>query len=960
MEPFLSLVAKDLYRVFGDDISEVNLVFPNRRASLFFTKYLATGLSKPIWQPKVTTINDLMFAIAELKPTDPLLLNHQLYKQYQIATGSQESFDDFFFWGNVMISDFDQVDKYLVDSSKIFANVKDLKEIDKKFDEFDEEHLKALQDFLNLLNDAADSHIRSRYSDIWEKLGGIYNQFTKTLTAQGIAYEGLAYRVAAEKLRNTKQSMVTGKYALVGFNALNSCERILFHHLKRFENALFYWDYDKYYMQGDNNRNEAAMFMADNLKEFPNSLSHEHFSNFSTSKSIKLVASPSNVAQAKLIPDILSNLKTSTTKIDINTALVLPEEQLLLPVLSALPDELDEVNITMGYPIRDTAAYSLIDNLIGLQTNARQSGNDSKFYYRDVQNILTHPYIKQIASDDSTKLLNRIVERKLINIDTATLSINPTFTKIFTIEKSGINLNNYLAALVKDISNGLKHSSNEPSGNIRLELEFLFTVFKALNRLGDVLPEFEGDINPKIYRALFRKAMAEQRVSFSGEPLAGVQLMGFLETRTLDFENVVILSMNDSVLPGVTHKPSFITPSLRFAYGLPDYRHQNAIYAYYFYRLIQRANNIYLVYTDKAEGTRSGEMSRYILQLIMESGLNIDRIRVKFDLGLTPEPTIAVKKTDKILSILGKYVVTEKEGKYLSPTALSSYKNCSLRFFFSKIANIEEPEEMEEAMDERGVGTILHRAVELIYKDIASSVTKEKLEELSGNIDLINNAVRIAFAENYKLDIDKIDDILIGRNALILERIKWMIFQMLAVDTNRVPYSIFSTEQEVIIDVPITVQGKDTKVRIGGRIDRIEQVDSQFRIVDFKTGKYDFKKDRFKSIADLLQSKELDGVFQIFTYAEIFGKISKFRPSQITPNLWFVRNSSRDYTPVLYQTSEKRGTKEEVQSYENYAQPFKDLLHNLVAEIFNPEVDFTQTDKTENCKVCPYSQICGR
>ncbi|MGD9978322.1 MAG: PD-(D/E)XK nuclease family protein [Bacteroidales bacterium] len=960
MEPFLSLVAKHLYEFYGNSISDITLVFPNRRASLFFTRYLAEQLNGPTWQPQVTTINNLMFGIAGLKSADPLLLNLKLYRQYLNVTGNQESFDDFHFWGNVMISDFDQVDKYLVDPAKLFTNVKDLKEIDKRFDEFDEEHLRALQTFMNILGDSTDSQIRSRYSAIWEKLGSIYRQFTDTLLAEGTAYEGLAYRVAASKLKHSTSLLVDGKFALIGFNALNSCERILFNHLKHFVDALFYWDYDKYYLQSNFSQNEAAMFMSDNLKEFPNSLGPEHFENFSKEKNIYLIASPSNVTQAKLIPTILAQITNRNSSIGINTAVVLPEEQLLLPTLSALPTDLSDVNITMEYPIRNTAAYSLTDTLISLQADARQSENSTKFYHRDTLNILAHPYIRYLAGADSQLLINSIVEKKAISIESEFFEGNPLLAKIFTPASNSKQLLEYLISTLKNISNGLSRLANGAPGNVELELEFLFTIYKALIRLQNVLPEFDVDINHKTFRSLFRKAMTEQRVSFSGEPLSGVQLMGFLETRSLDFENVIILSMNDNVLPGATHKPSFITPSLRFAYGLPDYRHQNAIYAYYFYRLIQRAENIYLTYADKTEGTRSGEMSRFVLQLVMESDRSIQNIKVKFDLGLTPEPAIFIKKSEKIISILSKYIAENGKKDYLSPTALASYKNCPLRFFFSKIAGIEEPDEMEEAVDERGAGTILHRAVELVYQSIGTSVTPQKLGDTLSNTGLINSSVRTAFAETYKVEPGKIDGMLIGRNALILERVKWMISQIIAIDKNRAPYSIVSTEQEAITEMPINRNGEIVKVKIGGRFDRIEQAGKYFRIVDFKTGRYADTKIRFGELSDLLGSKDLDGIFQIFTYCVIFEKVSKTPPNRLTPNLWFARRSGGGYLPTIYQAAGKRGNKLEIQEFEPYSQPFKLMLQNIISEIFDPNVDFAQTSKAENCRVCPYKQICGR
>lgn len=954
MEPFLSIVAKDLLNKFGSGIQDITIIFPSRRASLFFNKYLSENTDKPLWQPLIGNISDMMYSTAQLKPTDPLLLCYKLFEQYIKTTQRPETFDEFYFWGNVMLSDFDQIDKYLVDSKKIYSNIKDIKDIDRQFESLDEEQQKALENYLNVMTDSISSQIRSRYSEIWDKLGSIYECFSQSLISEKVAYDGLAYRIAANKIQQSNNQLFSGQYAIVGFNALNSCEKVLFQHLKTYNDALFYWDYDNYYMQPSNGaNNEAALFMHDNLKQFPNQLGNEHFNNFSN-KNINLIASPSNVAQAKLIPKILAEFTANKDQIGMNTAIILPEEQLLLPVLSALPENLEHLNITMAYPVRNTSAYTLVDYLLGLQSNVRNSANTTKFYHKDVLNILGHPYIKQI-SPNTDKLIHRINEHKLITIDIQEFAEDSVLSEILSPCFDTKQLSKYLSNIVSLVA--AKISSDQPdAGSNKLELEFLFTMYKALNRLNDIIPQISSDFTPKTYRALFRKAMAEQRVSFIGEPLTGLQIMGFLETRNLDFDNIIILSLNDNILPGVTHSPSFIMPTLRTAFGLPDYRHQNAMFAYYFYRILQRAKNINLVYTNLTEGTKLGEMSRYILQILLESKLNINRIEAKFNLGQTVEPEISIKKTDEIIERLLRYTDTSAKSKFLSPTALATYKNCKLRFFFNKIAGFVEPDDMEETVDSRGIGTILHKAIELIYSSIDGEITESKLAKLN-NDQLISSCINQAFAHCYHCDVNKIDDILIGRNKLILERVRWMIKKTIETDKQRVPYGIVSHEERIETTIPITVDDKTLGVKIGGYADRIEKKGNKLRIVDFKTGTYNQNKVKFKEPCDLFEKKELDGVFQLMVYSEIYSKMHNISPNQISQNLWFVRNNA---LPLIYVDGDTKSVKVELDSYEPIREQFMEELKNLITELFDRNTDFTQTDNVENCRICPYIGICGK
>lgn len=959
MTPFLKLVADDLIKDFGKDISNINLVFPNRRASLFFNKYLSETIEKPIWQPSIVTISDLMYKISGLNQLDPVSLIVKLYDIYSKKLHTLETFDSFYFWGEVMLIDFDQIDKYRVDAKQLFTNILDIKEIDERFSGFSPEQLQALRTYLGVMTDSNDSIIKDRYLSIWKVLGPIYNEFRSQLAAEGYSYEGLAYSISASKLDNSSNNILNGTYAFIGFNALNECEKALFRHLKKSNKALFYWDYDLYYTQSD--VHEAALFLKDNLYEFPNKLNSTHFNNLNSDSKIYLISAPSGVTQAKLIPQMLDKLKVLTPELNINTAIILPEEHLLLPVLSALPDDIGELNITMGYPLKETAAYNLAEFLIKLQINSRTDDSGQvRFYHKDIISILNHPYLQIVDSESSITVINRISAQNLIFVDSDDLKDSPVFKVLFVAQSEGKQLAKYLIDAFRAIAEPISQKTDVTSFNSNLELEYIYSLYTNLNRLVDVIDQHSIELSNKIFRQLFRKALAQVRVSFSGEPLSGLQVMGFLETRTLDFENIIMLSVNDDVLPGNHHRPSFIIPSLRFAFGLPDFTHQDAMYAYYFYRLLQRSKQVFLVYRNRAEGLASGELSRFVLQLLMESKKKIERIDVKFELGIATQTEISIDKTEKVLLKLNRYLEGSEVEKYLSPSAFTAYQNCPLQFYFRYIADVREPDEVTEDVDLPGFGKIFHAAMELIYSSFEKeTIDKIDLEQLLKDQHRLEKLIDRAYSNIYfKSEMEDIRAKLTGRSLLVLDQINHSIKGVLKTDIKRAPFKIIKQEENVSAIIPFSLNGSKLNLRIGGIVDRLDTDGNTVRVVDYKTGNAD-KKGVFSSIDDFFDPKKSDKtkeVFQIFIYCYALKKQEGY--SDIKPELWFIRNTATDYLPkVSYQESKNTY---EIKSFNQWENEFIDKLRILIAEIFDKSRPFSQTTDESVCKKCPYSSICGR
>lgn len=962
MIPFLNLVAQDLTTRYGENISNVTLVFPSRRAGLFFNTHLATLIDKPIWTPPIVTINELMQGVANLTPDDPIKLVTKLYHTYNNVKETNEPFDSFYFWGEVMLSDFDQIDKYLVDPRQIFSNIKDIKEIEERFGGLTTEQTEALRDYLGVMTAGQVSELRENYLSVWGILLDIYEKFRDELQTENIAYEGMIYRKAAEILANPSTTPVLPQHiAFIGFNALNECEKALFHRCKRDGNALFYWDYDSVFV--DNPNHEAGLFIRQNLLSFPNALSRHIFEERSTpSKNIKLVAAPSNVAQTKLIPRIINEMSGSGAKLDVTTAIIFPKENILLPALQAMPSDVESLNITMGYPIKETPAYSLAEFLVKLQVNAQCSSEGVlRFYHRDVISVLNHPYIRLCEPENSVKIVSNIKRSNRIYPRQEEVLGSELLEKIFSLNNNQQPITHYLLGICTSIAKVMSRKTAESDNQqLRIDLEFLYALHKSLTRIGGVLADVGFEVTHRVFLQLLRKVFAQERVSFSGEPLSGLQIMGFLETRALDFENLIILSFNDDILPGKNHPVSFITPSLRVAFGLPDYKHHDAVYAYYFYRLLNRAKNVYLVYSSRAEGLSSGEKSRFGLQLEMEQMVGkIETIPVGYNLSLSQGLPIIIEKTDEVVDSLIKNLNRKGNGVTLSPSGLTSYITCPLRFYFRYAVGIDEEDEVTEEVGALEFGKIIHNTMEELYKEYNGKVvTAAMVKSILNSQKNLEDTLDKVFSEIFLRDETAKVASLSGRNLLARNAMLYTLQKMLRLDAQRAPFVLINHEQEVYININLSDNSVTGQIRLGGFIDRIEQNNGTVWSIDYKTGKH-VGKGKFDSINDLFNPQKVDKykeVFQTFCYSLALTEIHP--NTSIKPALWFVKSAKVVDDFNITQLINKKP--QPVDDFRVYKEEFSEGLSSLVAEIFDISVPFSQTTDTDKCRTCPFVGICGR
>lgn len=961
MTPFLEIVAEDLFSKFGEKISEVTLVFPSRRAALFFNTYLSKLISKPIWSPSVTTINDIMQQVSGLSLDDPIRLVTKLYNIFNRVKGSNEPFENFYFWGEVMLADFDQVDKYLVNPNQLFTNIKDIKDIEEQFGELTSEQAQVLKEYLGVINTDKVTDIRRNYLSIWEKLLEIYTLFWKELENEKLGYEGMIYRKAVDNLKNPETfHTLPNPIAFIGFNALNECEKVLLNSFKKEGNALFYWDYDPEFI--DNPNHEAGMFIRKNLVQFPNALNREVFvEGTSGEKKIKMIAAPSTVAQTKIVPRLLDEMKANGAQLDISTAIIFPKENILIPTLQALPSSLEALNITMGYPIKETPAFSLVDFLIRLQQNAQISKELSvNFYHRDILAILNHPYVRLVDPESTHNITIGLRRRNRIYTNQNDLHNSSLTSQIFSYQTDE-DIVAYLLEVCKEIAKRVASIINESENNqLRIDLEFLYALHKSLTRIKGVVSKLDFNISPKVFMQLIRKVFAQERVSFTGEPLAGLQIMGFLETRALDFENLIILSFNDEILPGRNHPVSFITPSLRIAYGLPNYKHHDAVYAYYFYRLLNRAKRVYLIYSGRAEGLSSGEKSRFGLQLEMEQMIGeIETIPVKYNLSLTPSTPITVKKTPEVIENLLMNLNKEDKGVTLSPSGLTTYLMCPLRFYFRYVVKIYEEDEVIEEVGALEFGKIIHSTMEELYKSINGKiVTAEMVKAILFKPNLVEETLDNVFNEIFLKEFNAKSDGLSGRNILARNAMLYTIKKMLKVDADRAPFQLVSHEQEVYVKLEMDITEPVSRIQLGGFVDRIEINNGTVWSIDYKTGKHK-DKGRFGSVDELFDPTKINNckeVFQTFCYGLALKQI--YPNSSIKPALWFVK-AAKDKSDFDIKYGKGKNLKP-VDDFREYEQEFVEGLKRLLSEIFSPNIPFSQTTDEDKCKTCPFIGICGR
>lgn len=959
MESFLKLVAADLYKHTEGNLAHTAVVFPNKRAGLFFNEYLAQESESPIWSPAYVSISELFRSLSPWEVGDPVKLVCELYKIFRRETQSTETLDDFYFWGEMLISDFDDADKNKVDTDKLFSNLQDLRNIMDDYTFIDDEQEEAIRQFFQNFSIERRTALKERFISLWDVLGNIYKGFRESLASQNIAYEGMMYRHVIEHLNVDK--LPYEKYVFVGFNVLNKVEHTLFTQLKDAGKAVFYWDYDEFYMKENRQAvtHEAGEFIRRNLRDFPSPLSGELFKNLSKPKEVHYIASSTENAQARYLPQWIRNNLTTPEK---ETAVVLCNEALLQPVLHSLPAEVKHVNITMGFPLSQTPVYSFLIALLELHTHGFNF-KSGRYTFQSVVTLLKHPYTRQLTGQ-AELLEKELTRNNRFYPLPGELGKDEFLTRLFTPLSGNLNLCIRLSETLQQVA-GIYQANTSGTEDTdafnQLYRESLFKAYTTINRFRTLIEEDELTVQSETFRRLLVKVLSATNIPFHGEPAIGMQVMGVLETRNLDFRHLVLLSVNEGQLPKSGGDSSFIPYNLRKAFGMTTIEHKIAVYAYYFYRLLQRAERITLMYNTSSDGLNRGEWSRFMLQFLIEWPHPITRQFL--EAGQSPQGTspITVEKTPEVMRRMQSlFDVRANPKAKFSPSALNYYLDCPLKFYYRYVAGLSAPDEVSAEIDSATFGSIFHYAAEHIYKDLTTHgkvINKEALETLLRNEvklqDYVDTAFKKLFFNVPQNEKPEYNGVQLINSAVIARYLK----QLLQNDLRYAPFTFIASEMEV--DEPIDIQTPKgvIKSRIGGIIDRMDSKDGTLRIVDYKTGGDADTPPHVESLF-IPDKKRSNYVFQTFLYAAIMCR--KQPTMKIAPALLYIhRAATETYSPVI-QMGEPRKPKEAVEDFSKYEKEYRERLQGLLEEIFNPEKSFTQTEIIEKCTYCDFKALCKR
>ncbi len=883
MKTFLEYVAEDIIRKYGTDLSRLVVVFPNKRASLFLNEALVRQAGRPVWSPAYITISQLFRSQSELTVADPIKLVCDLHRSYVEVTGFDEALDHFYGWGQLLLTDFDDIDKHMAPADKVFANLRDYREFD-DVSYLSQEQRDVIRKFFSNFTDDHNTLLKERFLRLWSRMGDIYHNFNRRLADQHLAYEGALYRQVAEQLQKSPfWEDSGGLYLFAGFNMLQTVEQRLFAYLKAEGKARFYWDFDHYYM-----RAEACHFISQYLSDFPNELPVDDdniYRNYQRPKQITFAAAPTEDIQARYISQWLQDVPERISD-GRRTAIVLCNEALLPTVVHCLPAAVDSVNITTGYPLQQTYVASLVERLI------RQ-----------------HP-------------LSEVISR--------------------------------ITRLAKE-----PETADSP-----FKAEACFRTYTLLTRLQNLIDSGDLRVDAITLQRLVGQLILQTSIPFHGEPAVGIQVMGVLETRNLDFDHLLLLSTNEGNMPRGITDSSFIPYSLRHAFGLTTADHKSAIYAYYFYRLLSRATDVTIAYSNATVDGQSSEMSRYMLQLTVEDTCHkIAHRTLQAGQSVRLRRPQTVEKSPAVVDTLLRRFASS----ILSPTAVNRYMRCPLMFYFCYVEGLREPDDTEDGViDNRVFGNIFHNAAQILYEQLKQRnphIVASDLDELLKTKVDIERAVDQAFTDEFDGDVPQGGMAVINREVII-----HYLRQLVEVDRRLAPFTILELEHDVAQSLPVPSAGMTVKA--GGRVDRLDRISfgdgEQIRVIDYKTSARRLK--AIKTIDDIFDPAKLadhtDYYLQTLLYARIVSKSQHVRraaapsqPSQplpVAPALLFIQHAGTDdYNPVL-----KLGN----DYIDDVATPdgdrFVKLFVEKVNEIFDPSQPFVPTADTSHCKTCPYAHLC--
>ncbi|MBK6266923.1 PD-(D/E)XK nuclease family protein [Marivirga sp. S37H4] len=936
---FLEEIAHKLYADLGESIADWQIIFPNRRAGLFFNRALRKLINKPIWAPEVMSIEDFVKQQSDFAVPDQLSLVFSLHEVFQKHAPFKENFEQFYFWGDLLVKDFNDVDHYMADARPLFANLSEWKQM-ANTDFLLPEQIALIERFWKSF-EAKPKAAQEKFRRNWDILFPVYKDFKARLLSENKAYNGMLYREYTERLKAGKV-MITGKLVFAGFNALTKTEEVIISEAVK-QGAKVFWDIDAYYAAPEQTSQEAGNFFREYKKQsvlantFPKEMPDRIIKE---SPQIYVTEVKGNIAQAKFLGQLLQGEALDLPE---KTAIILGDESLLFPVLYALPKEVQKVNVTMGYPLRFASIYQLMHACLQLQKNKRGEKFQLSFNHRDVLKILKHPFVGNILKEAVRYNIDHIEKQNMIRVGLSDLKASEHLLNQLIFKDASDNYFSYLKQVLQYVHEEKLEAT---------EQEFISEIYKHIQQLEKIVEQFRLELDINAFIRLFNRIIQSLRVPFSGEPLEGLQIMGVLESRNLDFENVYFLSMSEDNFPGGANTQSFIPYNIRKAYGLPTLEQRDAIYAYLFYRLLQRSKKLHLMYNSDNSGGKGGEPSRYLLQLKYELGVKTRNVHQQM-LNQNPQAATAVpiliEKDDSIWKILNEYCQPGK--RKLSASALKTYFNCRLQFYFRYIAGLKEKEEVSEELDAADFGNILHHVMEDLYKPLLGK--KLSTDEITG---LKKNSLALIekeFHELYGKEGEKFD--FEGRNIIIRDVVKRMVDRILDYDARIAPFTVLEVEEDgkYIVEFPLA---DNLSVFLYGTIDRLDQLGESIRVIDYKSGGDEVKFPDVPSLFDRDHPKRNGAAMQTLMYAYLYLKKSGMPEGKsLVPGLYNGKGLfTTDFSEKL-----KMG-KDELTNALPLMDEFEEGLQAVLIELFASPQPFDQTDKIENCQYCEFRTICNR
>jgi len=984
---FIDSVTKYLTGLF-DDLQELEIIVPNNRTGAALLASLKKNATKVCWAPKITPIKDIFIKNSEFHEAEKIVLIYNLFKVYDKHFPEQTTLDKFYSLGEIMLSDFDDIDKYLIDPIKLFKNIADETKIKTEFNEFDdnEELIEALRMFWNNVSQNKLKETKLKTLELWQKMPDIYEDFTNMLHEKCIGYQGLIYRDFVEN-KMPLTDFPLKNYAFLGFSALNKCEKNLMKHIRQVArdkggDCLFFWDADKYYIYDQSQ--EAGLFLRENIKTFPLPKGFELTDNIKniSKKDVKIIEVPTSVAQVKLVPELLEKNK----EIDSRTAIILGDEKLLVPLIYSLPETLKNekgenirrpYNITMGYPLSYTASASFAQTVMKLAMHAR-TGEKTYLQKKDIFSTIMNSFTRKYVSEETINSIIGILDKHKIEyicIDDikAYIDKNKMLCTLFDIENKSFT--QYVIDACNFVYNNiLNNESNRTESDFMHKIITLFTSF--VNAIGDEI-KFE---NNRMYNKLMVSLIKQNNIAFEGRSDNNMQILGFMETRCLDFDNVIMLSMNENTFPKSSSKQSMIPYGLRKAFGMPSIEFQDSIYAYYFYRLLQRSSNIKLLYSSE-EKNSNAEKSRFLTQIEYELGLYEDKDTAEpkfhetksYEIQPSLSNKIEIVKTDdtiaKIKDLLG--IGKNNDGKNgITPSHITPYITCPLQFYFEYVGDINKKNDINEDTSAAELGNLLHNSCYFLYKDyIGEIITEKHFIKITENIE---DAIEYAIHKVYNVNSDT-KQMQEAKAKIMIKPLRKYLNDILEIDKNNTPFSIVDLEKRYSIEYDANGQ----KVLLRGIIDRIDLKEKEgiLRIIDYKTSKIDDSKKTYSDNfwdASRFSSKE---AVQILMYSEIIANLKlNYKYEIIQPYFYSIKNINDGFVKCHTLNEETNKKKQSSSNVENFLtqkaliddkevslrKHFNDKLKEILSDLLDKNKHFTQTENSDACKTCPYNKICNK